>query len=91
MLARLLARRRCYLLGQHLGMSQRPPLLLPRPQAGIPGLAVPDGEEHPATSNIDNSRAAQELALQYHDPADTFVDMARSLIDLGIAKPSLSS
>jgi hypothetical protein len=68
------------------------PLLLPLPllQGGIPGLAVPDGEEHPVTSNIDSSRAISELGLQYHDPADTFVSMARSLIDLGVAKPLLS-
>jgi hypothetical protein len=61
------------------------------PQAGIPGLAVPDGEEHPSTSNIDNSRAIRELGLQYHDPADTFVSMARSLMSLGIVQPLLSS
>ena len=55
----------------------------------FPEYLIPEGEELPAETTIDNSKAARELGLQLTPLAVTLVDMAVTLVALGIATPKL--
>jgi nucleoside-diphosphate-sugar epimerase len=55
----------------------------------FPAFAIPDGEDEPSETTIDNSKAIRELGLQLTPLATTLVDMAVTLIALGIATPKL--
>ncbi|KAL3150817.1 hypothetical protein ABBQ32_000577 [Trebouxia sp. C0010 RCD-2024] len=76
-------------------ISQRKPitpkLVSDTLQARFPQFQIPNGEEAEAPDKIDNSKAAQELGLQVTPVEETLVDMAVTLIQLGIAKPRLKS
>ncbi len=57
-------------------------------QASVPQLAhLPDGATGPEEEKIDASRVVRELGLQYTPLDRTLVDMAESLIKLGLAVP----
>lgn len=49
--------------------------------------ALPDGADA-EPSHINSSRVTSDLGLSYTPVADTVRDMAASLLQLGIAKPS---
>ena len=55
----------------------------------FPEFDIPDGEEEPSVTTIDNSKATRELGLQLTPLAVTLVDMAVALIALSIATPKL--
>jgi nucleoside-diphosphate-sugar epimerase len=56
-------------------------------QAHFPDLQIPDGQDSDVQETIDNSKAQRELGLCVRLPAITLADMARTLIQLGIAQP----
>ena len=56
-------------------------------QKRFPGFSFPEGQEAEVKDRIDNSRVQRELGLQLTPPESTFVDMAVTLIQLGIAHP----
>ncbi len=49
---------------------------------------MPDGEESETKYNLDASRTARDLGLTPRNVEATLVDMAQSLIDHAIVKPS---
>ncbi|KAK9842312.1 hypothetical protein WJX81_005982 [Elliptochloris bilobata] len=53
----------------------------------FPNYTFPPGKDEPPKVVIDNSKVLKELGMQLHPVEETFVDMARTLIALGIAKP----
>ena len=54
---------------------------------GLPSLSLVEGKESEVKrNNLDNTRAEKELGLVYTPIEKTLVDMAQSLIDLGLAK-----
>lgn len=53
----------------------------------FPQYKFPEGEDQPAKEVIDNSKVQKELGIKLHDPAQTYIDMATTLIQTGIAKP----
>jgi nucleoside-diphosphate-sugar epimerase len=55
----------------------------------FPQYDIPVGDEEPSETTIDNSKAARELGLQLTPLAVTLVDMAVTLIALGVATPKL--
>ena len=57
----------------------------------FPQFDIPDGEDQPSETTIDNSKATRELGLQLTPLAVSLVDMAVVLIALGIANPKLRS
>ena len=57
--------------------------------AAFPELEIPAGEDLADETSIDNRRAAQELGLKLTPLATSFVDMARTLMALGLATPTL--
>ena len=50
---------------------------------GLEGL--PEGDEQPEKRSIDAAKAEQELGLHYTPVAQTIADMAKSLLEHGIA------
>ncbi len=56
-------------------------------QEAFPQWELPPGEKGGGKPNCDNSKAAAQLGLQLTPLRETFVDMARTLVALGIAKP----
>lgn len=56
-------------------------------QARFPHLQIPDGEPAKAPEKIDNSKSVKELGLQMTPVKETLVDMAVTLLQLGIATP----
>ena len=60
-------------------------------QQRFPDFDIPDGEDEPSETTIDNSKATRELGLQLTPLAVSLVDMAVALIALGIANPKLRS
>ncbi len=56
---------------------------------GLEGL--PEGDEQPEKRSIDAAKAERELGLHYTPIAQTIVDMARSLLEHGIATPTSAS
>lgn len=59
-------------------------------QASLPDLlpALPDGEAAEEDEKIDATRVVRELGLSYTPLERTLTDMARSLVDLGLAVPA---
>ncbi len=53
-------------------------------QAAFPERSLPDGEEHPSELKVDNSKAKELLGLETTPLQETFVDMARTMLSLGI-------
>jgi nucleoside-diphosphate-sugar epimerase len=58
-------------------------------QQRFPQFAIPDGEEAEAETTIDNVRVMSDLGLRFTPLATTLVDMAVTLVALGIAVPKL--
>ena len=58
-------------------------------QARFPQYDIPDGVDELPETTIDNSKAQRVLGLQLTPLATTLVDMAVTLIALGIATPKL--
>jgi hypothetical protein len=58
-------------------------------QKRFPQYAIPDGEVQPSEEKIDNSKAERELGLHVLPLEETLVDMAVTLISLGLAHPIL--
>ena len=58
-------------------------------QARFPQYDIPDGVDELPETTIDNSKAQRVLGLQLTPLATTLVDMAVTLIELGIATPKL--
>ena len=56
-------------------------------QEDFPQWELPSGEKGGGQPNCDNSKAATQLGLQLTPLRETFVDMARTMVALGIAKP----
>ncbi|DBA93368.1 hypothetical protein WJX79_011071 [Trebouxia sp. C0005] len=56
-------------------------------QARFPHLQIPTGKQEDAPEKIDNSKATTELGLQLTTVNETLVDMAVTLMQLGIAVP----
>lgn len=56
-------------------------------QAVFPRLDIPDGSVSEEVCDIDASRVTRDLGLKYTPSDETLVDMAKSLIDLGISLP----
>jgi nucleoside-diphosphate-sugar epimerase len=69
--------------------SASPAFIASTLQQRFPQFAIPDGEEAEAETSIDNTRAVSELKLSLTPLATTLVDMAVTLIALGIAVPKL--
>lgn len=59
-------------------------------KASLPDLlpALPDGEAAEEDEKIDATRVVRELGLSYTPLERTLTDMARSLVDLGLAVPA---
>ncbi len=56
-------------------------------QAHFTKLDLVDAESGKANFNLDNTKAPKELGLKLRPVTETIVDMAQSLIDLGVANP----
>lgn len=57
-------------------------------RARFPQFHIPAGEELADETTIDNSKATRELGVHLTPLASSFVDMAVTLIALGVAKPT---
>ncbi|KAK9863563.1 hypothetical protein WJX84_008634 [Apatococcus fuscideae] len=58
-------------------------------QAAFPSVKLSTGEDSKDTKELfDNSKAAKELGLNLTSPKSTLVDMAATMMALGIAKPT---
>ncbi len=59
-------------------------------QASLPDLLpeLPDGEPAEEDEKIDATRVVRELGLSYTPLERTLTDMARSLVELGLAVPA---
>jgi len=55
-------------------------------KARFPGLSIPDGDEAPVKSRVDNSKVQRELGLQLTAAAESVADLAESLIRLGVVQ-----
>ncbi len=53
----------------------------------FPQYQFPSGEDAPAKQVLDNSKVQKELGLQLLPAKFTYIDMATTLIQKGIAKP----
>lgn len=53
----------------------------------LPGLDIPDGDEPQTKPMIDNSKVQKELDLGLTPVAESLMDMAVTLIELGVAQP----
>lgn len=62
-----------------------------RLQAAFPRLDIPDGSVTEEVCEIDASRVTRDLGLKYTPFDETLVDMAKSLIDLGISVPRFTA
>ncbi len=56
-------------------------------QDRFPELKIPLPEDLPKTYGADNSKVQRELGLKFTPLEETFVDMAVTLLQLGIARP----
>jgi nucleoside-diphosphate-sugar epimerase len=53
----------------------------------FPNFKFPAGQEVPQKMVLDNSKVQKELGMRLTDPAESIIDMATCLIQLGVAKP----
>lgn len=66
-------------------------LCLARWQARFPEYDIPAGKPGVPEELYDVAKAENELGIRCRPVAETFVDMAVTLIELGMAKPKRSS
>lgn len=53
----------------------------------FPQYKFPSGQDAPVKQVVDNSKVQKELGLQLLPPEATYIDMATTLIQKGIATP----
>jgi len=52
------------------------------------GFVVPDGESHEAFANLDITKLNKGLGIQLTPVPEAFADMARTMVELGVANNS---